>query len=278
MSEVSFICHSFLCLRLKYSKGTAKVSKQGYRGVSFVCRKLRLLVSVRRLLIQRFRGNPTFLKSSINLDVFWRLQPFPVFRSLWEAATAANYLSVRAAFMSPRCLVTNVRIVARCHSFSCCGSVTRPCHYIPFSKEERMRGAREGGWEREKRDGPVEWHFVWVSKLLCAEGDNTSHCYYTGWQRNTHTQTLDHNSLRYTPPQCYSSLFSCQRWKIFSCWFFHWNCSIFFFFCWKEGSWFPGTELTVHAAPNNAIKAHLHSLLSNHRAFKVSHPLFNIRF
>lgn len=142
----------------------------------------------------------TFVKFSINLDVFWRLQPFTVFGSLWEAATAANYLSVRALSCLWDGLVTNVRIVPRCHSFSCSSSVTRPCHYNPFSKEERMRGARErqssGGWERQA----CRVTFVWVSGLLCAQGDNTSHCHYIGWHKHAHIHRAKTASGRHTIP------------------------------------------------------------------------------
>lgn len=64
-------------------------------------------------------------------------------------------------------------------------------HVVTSLSARRGEGGREP--ETDRRDGPVEWHFVWVSRLLCARGDNTSH--YT---LHTHTHTLDQNSLRYT--------------------------------------------------------------------------------
>lgn len=166
------------------------------------------------------------VKFSVNLDVFWRLQPFAVFGSLWEAATTANYLSVRALSCLWDGLVTNVRIVPRCHSFSCSSSVTRPCHYNPFSKEERMRGVREsqsnGGWERQA----CRVTFVWVSGLLCARGDNTSHCHYIGWHEHAHIHWAKTASGRHTHNTiCQTSR---QRRKILFCWCFQQNSSTLF--------------------------------------------------
>lgn len=167
------------------------------------------------------------MKFSINLDVFWRLQPFAVFGSLWEAATAANYLSVRALSCLWDGLVTNVRIVPRCHSFSCSSSVTRPCHYNPFSEEERMRGARERDRATEaERDRPVEWHLSGCPGYcvlgettpviaITLAGANTVHIHWAKTAPGRHT----HNTICQT---------SRQHRKILFCWCFQQNSSTLF--------------------------------------------------
>lgn len=98
-------------------------------------------------LMPRFKKNPTFLKFSINLDVFWRLQPFTVIGSLWEATTAANYLSVWGRFhvskmFSHKCTycapVSQLFMLLLCHS-------SMSLH--PFQRRGRKEGG-ERGWER----------------------------------------------------------------------------------------------------------------------------------
>ena len=100
--------------------------------------------------------------------------------------------------MSPRCLVTNVRIVPRCHSFSCSSSVTRPCHYIPFQR----RGKKEGrGRGREIVETGLSSDISSGSPGYCVLRETTPVIAITQAGRAAHTHTNTHAYIQYTGPK-----------------------------------------------------------------------------
>ena len=171
--------------------------------------------------------------------------------------------------MSPRCLVTNVRIVPRCHSFSCSSSVTRPCHYIPFQR----RGKKEGrGRGREIVETGLSSDISSGSPGYCVLRETTPVIAITQAGRAAHTHTNTHTYIQYTGPKqpqahthththSYLSPFSCQHWKILSRGCFPQNSSVFPCFVRREAGRFfvfffwRRAEHMVRAAPNNAIAA-----------------------
>lgn len=106
------------------------------------------------------------------------------------------------------------------------------CHSSMSSHPFQQRGKNEREGERrreavrDRRDRPVEWHFVCASRLLCAGGDNTSHCHYTGW--HTYTGPKQPQDHTHTHTHEYFPLFSCQHWQILVCGCFHQDSSILF--------------------------------------------------
>lgn len=80
--------------------------------------------------------------------------------------------------------------------FSCPGVTAFHAPALSLIHVITLPSAKRKEWgEREKE---ARFYFVWVSGLLCAWGDNTSHCHCTGWQ-HTHTGL--------TQPQVYTIVF-----------------------------------------------------------------------
>lgn len=125
--------------------------------------------------------------SSLSPTHFEKLQPQPIIYLLGRFHVSKMF-SHKCTYCAP---VSQLFMLRLCHS-------SMSLH--PLSLKRKEWGGRERGEGREsdRRDRPVEWHFVWESRLLCARGDNTSHCHYTGWQSGKHARMLDQNSRRYT--------------------------------------------------------------------------------
>lgn len=68
--------------------------------------------------------------------------------------------------------------------FSCPGVTAFHAPTLSFIHVITLPSAKRKEWGEREREAC--FYFVWVSRLLCAWGDNTSHSHCTGWQ-HTHT-------------------------------------------------------------------------------------------